>query len=222
MAAQAGTDFLTLPSRTQRALRAVLCLLAAAAAGAAETRLSLQQAQLRSGPDFTPAYENREVVVQGQVSARPLWVIDSFYLPIQDTDGYGLILLGTAQQFENLPPGEWVEARGTISKRSGMPVLLPDTIRPLRLGPAPAPKRLRTADVAGFRYISVLVTVESEIAETGENGGGDVLSIGEQGKFVTVFLPKTRREAIFGLGGFNAGDRVRVIGIATQDCPLPA
>ncbi|MGH9666819.1 MAG: GAF domain-containing protein, partial [Bryobacteraceae bacterium] len=133
----------------------------------------------------------------------------------------GLVLLGTAKQFENLPPGTWVEARGAISKRSGMPVLLPGAIRPLRSGLVPAPNGLRVADVAGFRYMAVLVTVESRIAETGENGGGDVLSIGERGKFVTVFLPKTRREAIFGLGGFNVGDRVRVTGIATQYCPLP-
>lgn len=197
-----------------------VCLLAWAAAGA-QPLLTLHQAELRTGPDFKPLYENQELVVRGQISSKPLWVIDSFYLPIQDNTGYGLVLLGTARQFEKLSPGQWIEARGTLSKRSGMPVLLPASIQVLRSASPPGPRQMRVADVVGFRYMAVLVTIESEVAAVGENGGGDVLSVGERGNFVTVFLPKTRREASSGLGGFNLGDRVRVTGIATQYCPLP-
>jgi len=204
-----------------RLLRAAACLLAAVGAGPAQVKLTLQQAGSRSGPDFEPAYENQEVSVTAQVSGKPLWVFDSYYVPIQDDKYYGLLLRGTAEQFENLSPGEWVEARGTISKRAGLPVLLLAGIRPLRTGSPPVPKKVQVADIAGFRYLGVLVTVEDRVAAVGENRGGRVLSIGDQGKFVTIFLPNARREPAVGLSGFNIGDLVRATGIATQYDPLP-
>ena len=205
----------------RRLFRIAPCVALFAASAFPQVKLSLEQAGSRTGPDFAPAYEGKEVIVKGQVSANPQWAVDAYYVPIQDEHAYGLLLQGAEQQFAKLTTGEWVEVQGVISKRAGVPVLVPTLIQPLTTQAPPSPKELKVGDIAAFRYLGVLVTTESEVAAIGENGGGQVVSIGEKGKFVNIFLPKARRLSSLGLGGLNTGDRVRVTGIATQYCPLP-
>jgi signal transduction histidine kinase len=187
----------------------------------AETRLTLQQAGLRVGPDSTPAYDGKDVVVSGRVSSLPLSVSDSHYLPIQDDAAYGMLLLGSERQFQGLEPGDWVEAQGTIVKRAGVPVLIPREIRRLSRSTHPAPKIVKWSDLASFRYLGVLVTTESVVLSSGENAGGDIIAIGEKGKEVSIFLPKTRRDSGPQLTAFRTGDRIRVTGISNQYCTLP-
>ena len=97
--------------------------------GHAQTRLTLQQAQSRTAPDYVPTYEGKDVVVAGQVSAKPILVTDSYYLPIQDEAQYGLLLQGPESRFRGLEPGDWIEAEGTILRRGGRPAFVPQDIR---------------------------------------------------------------------------------------------
>ncbi len=47
-------------------------------------KITLEQAGSRTGRDRVPAYEGKDVVVTGQISARPIWITDSYYVAIQD------------------------------------------------------------------------------------------------------------------------------------------
>ena len=195
--------------------------LAFSAAASGQIQLTLQQAGSREAPDWTPSLEGKQVVVTGQVSSGPLRVSDSYYLPIQDSATYGLMLHGAQHNFEGFEPGDWLEAKGNIAKRGGLPVLEPQEIRRLSHSTAPAPKMLKVNELAGFRYLGVLVATESTVLQSSENAGGDVVTIGERGKEISIFLPRTRRDSGPQLTGLRAGDRVRAIGIANQYCNLP-
>jgi signal transduction histidine kinase/CheY-like chemotaxis protein len=189
--------------------------------GFAQDHLTLEQAGSRSGPDFTPVYEGKEVVVRGQVSAKPLLALNSYYLAIQDEAEYGLLLEGAAAQFNGVEPGDWIEVTGTIGRRAGMPMLAPREIHLSGHGTPPAPKELGLEQLNSFRYLGVLVVTQGQISAAGENSGGDVLSIGESAGQIDIFLSKVRRNGIPGLQGYRPGDVVRATGIATQNCTLP-
>jgi signal transduction histidine kinase len=188
---------------------------------AQQTRITLEQAGSRTGRDRVPAYEGKDVVVTGQVSTKPIWITDTYYVAIQDDAAFGLLLRPEIPQLPDLQPGDWVEAQGIIYKRAGLPILVPQALRRLRHQPAPPPKVVTPLDLASFRYMGVLVTVESVVAGENQNGGGDLLSIGQGGNELNVFLPRTRRDTGPQLSGFRAGDRIRVTGIASQYCTLP-
>ncbi|HTC87580.1 MAG TPA: GAF domain-containing protein [Bryobacteraceae bacterium] len=181
----------------------------------------MEQAGTRTGKDRVPAYEGKDVLVAGEVSTRPIWITDSFYVAIQDDAFFGLVLRPEIPQLPDLTPGDWVEAQGTISIRAGLPILVPRTIRRLRHLTPPAPKAVTARDLASFRYMGVLVTLESIISGENQNGGGDLLLIGPRNNDLNVFLPRTRRDNGPQLSGFRAGDRIRVTGIASQYCTLP-
>jgi signal transduction histidine kinase/CheY-like chemotaxis protein len=199
---------------------AILCL-ASGAIATAQTKITLQQAGSRVAPDFVPKYEGEEVLVSGQVSAPPIWIADSSYLAIQDADAYGLLLQGTMAQFRGLVPGDWVEAQGLLARRGGRPTLLPRDVRRIGHENPPAPKVLKPGELASFRYLGVLVTTDGIVSDQDENGGGDLLSIGDKTKDLSVFLPRIRRDTGPQLNGFRSGDRIRVTGIASQYCTLP-
>jgi len=200
---------------------AVACWLATAALCSGQTRLSLQQAASRTGPDFVPAYDGKEVIVTGQVSSRPILVTDSYYLPIQDDAQYGLVLVGPDWRFNGLEPGDWVEAQGVIVRRGGRPILLPRDVRREGHTDPPVPRRSRPDELASFRYLGVLVSTEVSVTDLDQNTGGDLLMIGQKAKRLSVFLSRTRRDSGPQLTGFRVGDRIRVTGIASQYCSLP-
>jgi len=200
-----------------RSLAAIFWLVASLSA---ETRLTLEQAGSRIAPDWTPVYDGKEVIVSGQVSALPIRVSESLYLPIQDQAGYGLLLEGTERQFRELTPGDWVESLGTIARHAGLAVEIPRTLRRTGWAAPPTPKVLRVSELASFRYLGVLISTESGVQEK-DNASGDLISIGERGRSIDVVLPRTRRESEAQPYGFHSGDRVRVTGIDSQFCRLP-
>jgi signal transduction histidine kinase/CheY-like chemotaxis protein len=202
-------------------LLALLCPATPQTKPAPQAKLTLQEAGSRTGRDSVPTYEGKDVVVAGQVSARPIWITDSYYVAIQDDALYGLLLRPEIAQLPAFAPGDWVEAEGIIYKRAGMPILVPRTVRRLRQSAAPAPKVISPLDLASFRYMGVLVTLESIISGENKNGGGDLLLIGQKNNELNVFLPRTRRDTGPQLSGFRMGDRIRVTGIASQYCILP-
>ena len=201
--------------------RMTLLVLIGAALCIAQTKITLEQAGSRTGRDRVPSYEGKEVVVSGQVSARPVWIVDSYYVAIQDNTLFGLFLRPEIPQLPDLMPGDWVEAQGVVSKRAGLPILLPHTVRRLHHTAAPTPTAITPLELASFRYLGVLVTLESIVTGETENGGGDLLLIGPRSIDLNVFLPRARRDAGPKLSGFRMGDRIRVTGIASQYCTLP-
>jgi len=184
-------------------------------------KLTLEQASSRSEPDYTPAFEGKAVSIRGQVSAKPILALDSLYLPIQDEAEYGFLLEGQGAQFTGLEPGDWIEADGTVGRRSGLPVLIPREIRKTYHTTPPSPKELHLDTLTSFRYLGLLVTTEARVLSSSENGGGDVLILSEHEKQIGVFLPKQRRDESSVLSGYRPGDRVRVYGVATLYSPLP-
>ena len=172
-------------------------------------------------PDWTPVYDGKEVSVSGQVSAPPVWVSESLYLAIQDEAGYGLLLEGSERQFRDFEPGDWVESQGLISRHAGLAVLIPRGVRRTSRAEPPKAKVLRVSDLASFRYLGVLVTTESAVAQEKDGAGEDLISIGERGSYIDVVLPRTRRDSGPQPYGFHAGDRIRVTGIDSQFCRLP-
>src|SRR5271166_6462437 len=67
-------------------------------------RITLEQAGSRTGADRVPTYEGKDVIVGGQVSAKPIWITDSYYVGIQDPSFYGLILRPEIPQLPDLTP----------------------------------------------------------------------------------------------------------------------
>jgi signal transduction histidine kinase/CheY-like chemotaxis protein len=203
---------------------AVPCLLpflVSAAPAPVQTKLTLQQAGSRTGRDFVPVHEGEQVLVTGQISIRPIWVTDSYYLPIQDEAHYGLLLKTSVSQMQGLAPGDWVEALGVIANRAGSPIMLPQTLRRLHHLPPPAPQLVIASELASFRYLGVLISTENIVTGEDQNGGGDLLLIGARSQELHVFLPRARRDSGPQLSGFRIGDRIRVTGIASQYCTLP-
>ena len=196
-------------------------LLLFANGAAAQVRLTLQQASSRVAPDFVPAYEGKEVVVSGQVSAQPVLITYSYYLPIQDAAQYGLLVQGSEEKFRDLEPGDWIEAQGRIVRLGGRPVLVPGEIRKQNHSDPPAPRPSSPDELASFRYLGVLVTTEAIVTDEDQNTGGDLLAIGRKEERLSVFLPRARRDSGPQLSGFRQGDRIRVTGISSQYCTLP-
>ena len=200
----------------------ILLVLVACVGSAAVSDVTIEQASRRTGADFTPAMEGREVRLHGLVISKPLWALDSYYLALSDEADHGLILIGQLPQFDTFQPGDLLEVTGSILRRGGMPVLQPSTLLKIGAARPPQPVKKPIAEVAAFRYLGINVSTEGRVESVGTNGGGEILTLSDRGAELTVFLPKTRRDT--GLNSFerfSVGDRIAVTGVATQYCPLP-
>lgn len=194
-----------------------------ALAAPAETRrsVSLEEASARQDVSFKPALEGENVTVRGVVSSNPAAYPFYSHLAIQDEAGYGLVLEGPPAQFRGLRAGQRIEARGVISKRAGLVVLLPSNILVLSSGPAPAAERTSPASLQSFRHLGVLVTTEGRVVDKGESPEGEYLLIGEARRPLRVLLPVAKaRTGSATLDRFENGDSVRVTGVAAQYCPF--
>src|SRR4051794_1662147 len=113
-------------------LSGALCL-ALCAMALAEPTITLQDAGARKPPEYTPLHDGRTVVVSGQVSTKPVRIGEVLHLAIEEK-GYGLILEAAPRVFEQLSPGDWVEAHGRIAQRAGLPVLAVSKIAAVSAG----------------------------------------------------------------------------------------
>lgn len=198
-------------------IRSVATICVLASTSHAQVLMTLDEAGLRKEPEYAPAHEGKPVVVTGQVSTKPLHVLDYVHVAIQD-HGVGLILEGKGDQFDQLSAGDWVEARGKVGRRGGLPVVVVSKVFTVSGGAAPIPKAVPVEDLHTFQHTGQLVTTEGRVVGQGENAGGAFLLLGPQDNPLKVFLP--------GLSGgrfrhVSRGDGVRVTGIAYQYCPNP-
>ena len=183
----------------------------------AQPPMSLEEAARRQGPDFLPVNEGKFATVNGQVSIKPLPVFDVQHLAIQDK-GFGLILEGRAPVFDGLSPGDWVEARGRITHRAGLPVLVVSRVVTVSGGAAPIPLRVEPGKLADAVNLGRLLRVDAVVLEAGDTSQGAFLRIDGGDGTVKVFLPRGRRTAF---NGIQTGDRISVTGAGYQYCVNP-
>ena len=200
--------------RTMRHL--IIGLFALATCAAAQDFVSLEKAASRHSHDLTSAYEGRTVAIRGQVTSAPVWAVGTYYLGLRDNTDHGLILRGDRGTFQDFEPGDWIEARGAIQSRGGLPLLVPASISKLRHEPAPDPKDLALADLAGVRYLGLLVRTTATVTAIGENLGGKSLEITDHGVTMSAFLPRPISATGPQLARLRVGDHVRLTGLATQ------
>ena len=194
--------------------------LASAATGDPKPVVSLERAAERRPKDFAPVLEGQALSVRGTVSGKPMVYALFAHLAIQDETSHGLTLEGALNDFTALRPGALVEARGTLSRRAGLPVLVIAQIQSVSRGPAPEPRRMEPAAVRSFRNLGLLVSVDGRVLDKGENAAGDYVLIGDARKPLEVLLPRGAAGPAT-LDRFDVGDRVRATGIASQHCPFP-
>jgi len=193
-----------------------LVLVALAVSARAQDLISLEQAASRSSGDLTAIYEGRSVTVRGEVSAAPLWALGTYYLPLRDATDHGLLLGGNREQFAGLEPGDWIETSGTIQSRDALPLLVSNSIRKLSHDRAPEPKDVALSDLAGFRYLGLMVRTSGTVIGLGENLGGASFEIADHGSSIEVFLPRSTEARPAEIRRPRIGDRVRVTALATQ------
>ena len=185
------------------------------------TRITVEQATSRTGPDLAPAYEGRRVQIEAQVVSKPVWAIEAYLVAIRDDSGFGIVLQGTGEQFEKITPGEFIQVDGWIRRHNGMPVVVPVDIKPTGRKANVPIFELKPSELATFRYTGFAVVTEGRVIATGETSAGETLTIADARGRVGVFLSKQRRDDDLSLERVRLGDRVRVSGIVIQDCPLP-
>ncbi len=198
----------------------ILALVSSAFMAEGQDLVTLEQAQSRTGRDFVAVFEGKAVRVRGQVSASPIWALGSYYLPIRDSADHGLILAGEEKTFTDLAPGDWIEATGKIGSRGGLPLLEQPTIKKTGQGPPPPTKDLSLSELSGLRNLGLMIRTTAVVSGTGVNTGGKVLMISDHGYTMSVFLPKSgdaeSEHLSSGMLRARSGDRVRIMGLATQ------
>jgi signal transduction histidine kinase/CheY-like chemotaxis protein len=185
----------------------------------AEPTITLKEASVRKPPDYTPLHEGKIVVVSGQVSIRPVPINEAFHIAIQEKE-QGLILEGSAATFGQIAPGDWIEARGRIINRAGLPVVSVTKVTVVSSGAPPVPVPLSPAGVQDLDRMGQLVVTEGPIIELGSNWAGAYLRMGQYPNALKVYLPSPQG-ARRTFAGFSVGETVRVVGVAYQYCPIP-
>jgi signal transduction histidine kinase/CheY-like chemotaxis protein len=195
----------------------ILIFLAGLASG--EDVVSLEQAASRGGADFAAVYEGRTVTVRAQIAAPPIWAFGMYYLPVRDASEHGLILRGEHDRFASYEPGDWIEARGKIESRAGLPLLVPDSMERVQQGPPPSAKSMLLSDAASLRNLGLLVETSGTVTRVGENTGGTTLQLSDRGATAVAFLPRSPSTANDLLARIHVGDRVKATGLVTQYAP---
>lgn len=223
--AMTSNVFRTATTRSGQRTRLALLLLLATVPASAQETVTLEQASSRTGPDFAPVYEGRSVTVRAQVASLPIWAFGMYYLPLRDSTNHGLILRGEHDRFTSYEPGDWIEARGKIESRAGLPLLAPDSIERIRQGPPPSAISLSLPDAANLRYVGLLVDTHGTVNRIGENAGGTIVQVSDLGSTTLLFLPRppgaandTPNEL---LTRIHPGDRVSATGLVTEYAPRP-
>ena len=193
-------------------------LLSAFCAHAQEV-VTLEQAASRNATDFAAVCEGRTVTVRAQVAAPVLWAFGMYYLPLRDSSEHGLILRGERDQFASYEPGDWVEARGKIESRAGLPLLVPDSMERVRQGASPSVKSMLLSEAVNLRYLGLMIETHGTVTRIGENTGGAIVQISDRGATAIAFLPRAPAAANDLLTRIRVGERVTATGLLTQYAP---
>ncbi|MEO7649077.1 MAG: GAF domain-containing protein [Bryobacteraceae bacterium] len=142
------------------------------------------------------------------------------HLPIQDQKA-GLILEGGPAAFDNVAPGDWVEARGKIAQRGGLAVLQVTKLTTQTSGAPPIALAARPEQLRSFLLLGQLVRTGGTVIEAGRNGGGAYLQLGNAEDPLKIFLPDVPGTPPANFTALRVGDQVQVTGISYQYCAAP-
>ena len=185
--------------------------------GVAENRLTLQQVNQRNRGSFAPSHLNQTATVGGVVSSKAIDFRNYTHLFIQDDAGYGVAIEGRRGEFQEFSPGDVLEVAGEVSHRGGLPVVKPTRVTKLRTVSAPLPQKFEVASLRDPEKLGRLVTLETYVATSFENSGGDEIRVGSgPAGQIAIFLPREAHRGGNGLHELRPGDKVRVTGITAQ------
>lgn len=204
-----------------RGRRLILLFAWSALALPAQTALTLEQAAARNpSSNYLPAHLDQKVVLRGVVNAPSYHFPDYTLLAIEDGK-YGAVLKVSGQdhRLDHFRPGDEIQAAGTLAAFAGMPVLLPDSVDKVAQKPAPVPVEVSLKDLVGFRYLGRLVRAEATVKNVGDTANGAYLTLEYPERFL-AFMPRSQSQTAR-LSGFEAGQRVRIHGVAYQYCARP-
>jgi signal transduction histidine kinase/CheY-like chemotaxis protein len=204
------------------ALIASVCVLAVAQpdAGTEITRIPVRELQERQRPSFVPARVGQRVQVEGIVTTKAVNFGEYAHLPIRGDDGKGGILERARQTLDDFSPGDIVQAAGVVSHRTGLPVLVIEQISKQGHREPPLPLKASISDLNRFENLGNYVILEAFVVTLGQNSGGDMLVVGGNGSSISAFYPRFTRWNRPGIRPYDAGDKVRITGIASQYCPV--
>ncbi|HET8546975.1 MAG TPA: GAF domain-containing protein, partial [Bryobacteraceae bacterium] len=208
-------------SRLIRGVFAVLIAWATTPSRAAE-RLTFEEIAERRPGDYAPRHVDRAVIISGVVALGPTRLPAWVHAAVHDERGRGVTLESNAGLLDDLRAGDRVEIEGTIGNRGGLAVIIVQEVRKLGHEAAPAPIPARVSELASPARLGTLVAVEAPVIGRGENAGGEILTIGNPHEAtVNVFLPRASYTGTAEFARYRAGDRVRVVGLSSQYCPVP-
>lgn len=169
-----------------------------------------------------PALEGKQIFVQGTVASKPVLFGEYAHLPIRDGSAHGLILEAPDFMFERVTPGDVLEVRGVIAQRGGMPVMRPVELTTTSQSSPPPPLSRRIQQLQRVDALGLTALVQGRVVALGEDTGGEyVLLNDDQPVPYPVYLPRTANQIGSGLNRYRVGDRVRVIGVASQAAVEP-
>ena len=199
-----------------------VCLAAAGLPCVAQTRISLGQLELRSGPNYSAVYAGQAVIVRGVVSAPAFHFADYTMVAIQDGRNGGMLRVPLADTSLNrYRPGDEIEAQGKVSAQYGMTVLHPEKITILDRKPPPQPRDLPPGDLQSMTHMGELVRTQSPVVDRYRNSGGAGVFVTGAKDNYRIFIPRAPGEDYAKVDTLRLGDTVKVTGIALQYCPAP-
>lgn len=199
-----------------------VCLSLAPIPLSAQTRISLAQLGVRTGPDYSAAYAGKNVVVRGVVSAPAVHFSEYSTLAIQDGRNGGVLKVPVSDAaLDRFNPGEEIEAQGTVVMQYGMPMLAPEKISVLRRTTVPQPEELSTRELQSTVHLGELVRTRGTVLEKPgfSTGVGALILLPGHEEPYRLFIPRAPGAPRANLEKIRQGDTVRVTGIAWQYCP---
>jgi GAF domain-containing protein/CheY-like chemotaxis protein/DNA/RNA endonuclease YhcR with UshA esterase domain len=210
------------PGRTVARLRRALLLGTLLPLGlSAQVKLTLEQLNSRTAPDYSAVYAGQKVVIQGVVSAPALHFPDYSYLGIDDGTGGTLLWVSAPEtQLDIRRPGDQIRVQGTVTLHYGTVTVVPERIELLGQKPVPAPIAVSLRDLQSFRYSGRLVHTEGRVAAMNDTVSGPSLTLAAPDPF-WVFLPSAQGSKGTEFNFVEKGAVVEVTGIVAQYSPRP-
>ena len=210
------------PGRTVTSLRGALLLSTLLPLGlSAQVKLTLDQLNSRSGPDYAAVYAGQKVVIQAVVSA-PVFHFPNFsYLAVDDGTAGALIWLSVPEtQQDGRRPGDEIRVTGTVALHYGTVTVVPERVDLLGQKPVPLPIAVSLQDLQSFRYSGRLVHTEGRVVATNDTVSGPSIKLASPDAF-WVFLPSAQGSKGTEFSFVEKGAVVEVTGVVAQYSPRP-
>ncbi|MCS7024550.1 MAG: GAF domain-containing protein [Bryobacteraceae bacterium] len=182
--------------------------------------LTLEQANSRRPGDRQLIHQGRLVAIQGQVAGRAVRYEDFAHLPLVDSTGWGLTVEAPDYMFDRLAPGEWVEVRGLLAQRFGLPIVRPIQLTTTHRSAPPKIERVGIGALESEKFLGRVLEIRGRVAMLGEDAVGQYILL-ENGmrRSYPVYLPRSSGTFGAGLKRFRVGDQVQATGLVSVWAP---